>query len=265
MTRKIVGDPGASVSYEVVGEGTALLALHGAYSAGTEVQGFLEPMLGDRPLRRIYPDLPGHGRSRPSGAVRSPDDALDLLDLVLDAEAPGDEPVLMLGHSFGGHFARALAARHPDRVLGLALLCPVMTGEWLSAPSHVVRDDGVSSQLHPGPREEYEGYFVVRTAETLQRFRDAVAPALGPVDDETLDAAIDVAPPRADPDAVAFDAPVLVAVARHDTYVGWRRQQELVDRYPRATVITVADAGHALPHERPDLVAALLRDWLDRV
>jgi pimeloyl-ACP methyl ester carboxylesterase len=52
---------------------------------------------------------------------------------------------------------------------------------------------------------------------------------------------------------------------RHDHWVGWERQERLGDRYTRATVVTVADAGHALPHERPDLVASLLGDWLDRV
>lgn len=34
---------------------------------------------------------------------------------------------------------------------------------------------------------------------------------------------------------------------------------------PRCSVAVVDDAGHALPHERPALLHALLTDWLARV
>jgi pimeloyl-ACP methyl ester carboxylesterase len=44
--------------------------------------------------------------------------------------------------------------------------------------------------------------------------------------------------------------------------VGYRDQANLVDRYPRATYVVLADTGHALLHERPDLFVALLDDWL---
>lgn len=52
--------------------------------------------------------------------------------------------------------------------------------------------------------------------------------------------------------------------ARHDAWVGYRQHEDLLAAYPRATSIVVADAGHALLHERPELVAAALRDWLAR-
>jgi pimeloyl-ACP methyl ester carboxylesterase len=263
-TKRVQTGPDASLAYEARGSGLPLLAFHGAYSARAEVRGFLEPMVGGRPLRRIYIDLPGHGESRPSAGLHTPDHVLDLVDALLKAEAPGG-PFLLLGHSYGGHVARAVAARHPDRVAGLALICTTMPGEQrLPAPS-VVRDDGVSAGLDAETRAEYEGYFVVRTAETLERFQRSVAPAAGEVDEETLGRTMDAGPYSRDPDDVTIAAPVLVMSARHDHWVGWERQERLGDRYPRATVVTVADAGHALPHERPDLVASLLADWLDRV
>ncbi|WP_166645765.1 alpha/beta fold hydrolase [Curtobacterium flaccumfaciens] len=268
MTRQVRSGPSASLAYDTSGSGMPLLAFHGAYSSRVEVRGFLEPVLadrGDRALRRVYVDLPGHGDSRPSSGFRSSEDVLDAVDLLLDAEVP-EGPFLLLGHSYGGHFARAVAARHPDRVAGLALLCTVVPGELRPAASAVVRDDGVSAQLDDDQRAEYEGYFVVRTAATLERFRTAVVPAAGPVDDETLERAITTGPHVADPDAVVVDAPVLVLSGRRDRWVGWERQERLGDGdlYPHATVVTVADAGHALPHERPGLVGGLLGDWLER-
>src|SRR6478609_7619899 len=122
LMRRVSATPSASIAYEVRGDGIPLLALHGAYSSRGEVRGFLEPMIGGRAVRRIYVDLPGHGQSRPSSDVSSPDEVLDLLDLVLEAEA-STRPFLLLGHSYGGHLARALAARHPSRLAGLALVC----------------------------------------------------------------------------------------------------------------------------------------------
>lgn len=256
--------PGATLAYESRGSGIPLVAFHGAYSSRREVSGFLEPMLAGRSVKRIYVDLPGHGESRPSGSVESPDDVLDLVDLMLGAKCP-EGPFLLLGHSWGAHFARAVAARHPGRVAGLALICAFVPGEQKPAAPTVVRDDAVSAALTAAEREEFEGYFVVRTRETLERFRHDVAPAGGDVDTDTLEKAIDAAPLRVDPDAVVVDAPVLAVSGRNDSWVGWERQEALGHRYPRATVVTVADAGHALPHERPELVAALLGDWLDQI
>ena len=263
-TRRVRTGPEASLAYEATGSGLPLLAFHGAYSARTEVRGFLEPMLVGRPLRRIYVDLPGHGESRPSAGLRTPDDVLDLIDALLEAEMR-DGPFLLLGHSYGGHLARAVAARHPERVAGLALLCPTVPGTQRVPRPFIVRDDGVSAVLDADARAEYEGYFVVRTTATLERFRRSVVPAGGDVDEETLGRTLDEDSSSVDPDAVTIEAPVLVISGRHDHWVGWERQERLADRYPRATVVTVADAGHALPHERPDLVASLIEDWLDRV
>jgi len=66
-----------------------------------------------------------------------------------------------------------------------------------------------------------------------------------------------------DPASVRLDAPTLIVTARHDSFVGHRRQQELIESYPRATSVLVADAGHALPHERPELLRALMADLLE--
>ncbi|MFG6402922.1 alpha/beta fold hydrolase [Microbacterium sp. P04] len=256
--------PTAVLAYEVHGSGIPLIAVHGAYSSRIETRGFLEPILERYPIRRVYVDLPGHGGSRPSSGLSLPDEVLDLVDRLLEEEAP-EGPFLLVGHSFGGHFARAIAARHPHRVAGLALVCAIVPGDQRLPPQSVVRDDGVSAQLGDDEREAFESYFVVRTAETLARFRAVVAPASGDVDEDTVGTAVETGPHRIDPDSVVIEAPVLVVSARHDHWVGWERQERLGDRSPRATVATLADAGHALPHECPELFGALMEDWLRRV
>ena len=46
--------------------------------------------------------------------------------------------------------------------------------------------------------------------------------------------------------------------------VGYTDAIDLLPRYPHATLAVIDDAGHALMHERSDVLAAFFRDWLDR-
>ena len=55
--------------------------------------------------------------------------------------------------------------------------------------------------------------------------------------------------------------PTLIVAGRHDSATGYRGPMGLVDKYPRATLAVLSDAGHALPHEQPELLGALLTDW----
>ena len=61
-----------------------------------------------------------------------------------------------------------------------------------------------------------------------------------------------------------FPAPTLIVAGRRDSVVGHLDAVALLERYPRATLAVVDAAGHALVHERPELFAALLGDWLVR-
>ena len=63
----------------------------------------------------------------------------------------------------------------------------------------------------------------------------------------------------------AYAGPALVVAGRLDSTVGYAAAVDLADRYPHATLAVVDDAGHALPHERPEVLRALLAEWLARV
>ena len=39
----------------------------------------------------------------------------------------------------------------------------------------------------------------------------------------------------------------------------------MLEHFPRATFAVLDRAGHALPHEQPGLIRALVTEWLDRV
>ena len=47
----------------------------------------------------------------------------DALEAIADAGLPPQGPLVLLGESFSGPLAVSIAARHPDRVVGLVLCC----------------------------------------------------------------------------------------------------------------------------------------------
>ncbi|HVD27045.1 MAG TPA: alpha/beta hydrolase, partial [Mycobacteriales bacterium] len=137
MTESMVN--GVPVHYIEQGNGTPVLALHGVGVDHHETTGTLEPLFADRPgYRRIYPDLPGMGRTPAPDTVNSTDDVVQILLGLIDTVI-GDQPFLAVGHSYGGYLARAIANLRPGQVAGLALLCSIGgAGGEDERPGHVV-------------------------------------------------------------------------------------------------------------------------------
>jgi pimeloyl-ACP methyl ester carboxylesterase len=172
------------VHYVERGGGVPLVALHGSGVDHREIEAAIEAVVPSSGYRRIYPDLPGMGRSTTNGLTCN-DDVVALLGDFIDHLGAG--PVMLLGHSYGAYLARGLAARRPGTVLGLALLCPVAERS-RNVPDHdVVRQDtDAHDELEPGQRKGFDEYFVVRTAATARRYRDHVVPGTRLVDEAAL-------------------------------------------------------------------------------
>jgi len=117
-------------------------------------------------------------------------------------------------------------------------------------------------ELEPAQRAGFEEYFVVRTPATARRYRDRVVPGTTLADEAALHRIF--AGWTVDVGSSAFSAPTLVVAGRRDSVVGYADAAELLERYPHATLAVIEDAGHAVMHERPELLAALFGDWLDR-
>jgi len=232
-----------------------VIVLHGAGVDHREAQACFEPILSTVPgLRRVYPDLPGMGRSPAPEHVRSTDDVLHVLLDFASTEC-GSEPFLLVGHSWGAFLARAMAARSGTQVAGLALVCPLVAdgGE---VPEHRVVAGG-------GIDEVFRDYFVVQTPAMLARYERFVAPAAALVDEEAMERIGEnwglshAAPP--------YEGPTLIVAGRLDANVGYAGALALMESHPRATLAVLDDTGHALPHEEPELLGALMRHWLAKV
>ena len=235
-----------------------MLVLHGADVDHRETEACFEPVLdGAAGLRRIYPDLPGMGRTVVPDTVSSADDVLEIL-LDFADQVTGRTPYLLVGHSAGAYFAQAMAARRPTQVAGLALVCPLLTG-LRDVPQHRV----VAGAGDLG-NDDFRGYFVIQTEEMWGRYERFVAPAAALVDHAAMTRIGErwtLAPVPGPP----FAGPTLVVAGRLDSTVGYAAAADLLDHYPRASLAVVDDAGHALPHEQPELLRALFAEWLTRV
>jgi pimeloyl-ACP methyl ester carboxylesterase len=246
------------VHYVEHGAGRPVLILHGAGVDHREPEACFEPLLdGVAGLRRVYPDLPGMGRTVAPETLRSADDVLDTLLHFADEVTRGTS-YLLIGHSAGAYYAQAMAARRPAQVAGLALVCPL-----LPAPRDVPEHRVVVGSGDVGD-EVFQSYFVIHTPEMLERYERCVAPAAALVDRAALQRIGERWELTAD-DAPAFAGPTVVVAGRLDSTVGYAAAADLVDHYPHASLAVVDDAGHALPHEQPELLRALLAEWLARV
>ena len=111
---------GVRLHYIERGQGSPLVLLHGN---GGMIQDFLSSGLVDRAARHhrvIVFDRPGYGYSeRPRDRIWTPEAQADLLALAL--RRLGADRATVLGHSWAGGIALALAHRHPDLVGGLVL------------------------------------------------------------------------------------------------------------------------------------------------
>lgn len=111
---------GVRLHYLERGTGVPLVLLHGN---GGMIQDFLSSGLVDRAAGRhrvIVFDRPGYGYSdRPRGRLWTPEAQADLLAAAL--RRLGVAEATVLGHSWAGAVAVAMADRHPDLVAGLVL------------------------------------------------------------------------------------------------------------------------------------------------
>ncbi|MFE9928434.1 alpha/beta fold hydrolase [Streptomyces sp. NPDC005533] len=249
------------VHYVEHGTGRPVLVLHGAGVDHRETEACFEPVFqGAAGLRRIYPDLPGMGRTAAPATLRSADDVLDTLLDFADG-VTGGAAYLLVGHSAGAYFAQAMAARRPAQVAGLALVCPLVPG-LRDVPEH--RAVVGSGELGD---EAFRGYFVIQTPEMLERYERYVAPAAALVDEaamERIGARWALTPDRAPGHPAGYAGPTVVVAGRLDSAVGYAAAVDLLDHHPHASLAVVDDAGHALPHEQPDFLRALLAEWLAR-
>jgi pimeloyl-ACP methyl ester carboxylesterase len=235
---------GISVHYASRGQGRPFLMLHGSPSDHARAMAHLEPAFrGRRGWRRVYPDLPGHGRTPGAPRIRDMDDYLGVVLEFADEIFEGRTFVLG-GISFGAYLALGIARKRRSRLDGLLVSVPEVN----HSPVEERRDRAFgtpSIQTPPDPATNLPEY----TEDTVWLeglpFHDVSVPLYT----------------RARP----FTAPTLLLFGRQDAPFRYRTYWTMVPHFPHATFAILDGAGHTLWSDRNDLACVLVRDWLDRV
>lgn len=253
------------------GNGFPVLAIHGWSPDHRIMTGFLEPLFASRAgWRRIYPDLPGMGRTPADETVACSDDVLAAVERFAD-EQIGERPFLLLGESYGGYLARALAVQRREQVRGLALVCPIGVNvdaaeRTLPERSVIGADAPLMASLDEAEAAAFGSLAVVQSAATLRRFREDVAPGLELADADSLARIQRRWRLAEDPESQGpYEGPTVIITGRQDWATGYADVYPLLDHYPRATFAVLDRAGHNAQFEQSALVEALLHEWLDRV
>jgi 3-oxoadipate enol-lactonase len=246
-----------TLAHDEAGTGPAVLLLHSTV-CDRRMWDPQVPALIDAGYRAVRCDLPGYGDSEvPDGPFDQAGDVVDLLD------ALGLHRVAVVGASGGGEVAQAIAARWPDRVTALALLCA-------NAADH-----------EPGPELRAFGELeeaLLDAGDVAGATELNLATWLGPLADaatrEKVRAmqqhAFEVqlaAPESAEVlhppyDLAAIAVPTLVVSGAHDLADFRAIASDLAGRLQNARLVELDWAGHLPSLEQPALLSEILTDFL---
>ena len=185
-----------------------------------------------------------------------------LADAVL-ADAPAR--FWLGGFSFGGYVAMAVLAKAPERVLGIALICSSPKAD--TAAQAARRLDAIAAVEKGGYEETAASSTVpfhpdsLKRPELLARRREIVR-AYGV---ERYIAHCYACIERPDRTALLDGQwPTLLVTASHDSVVPVAGVRSLADQVDGSEFAQIEGAGHLLPLEQPQALAAVLAEWISR-
>ena len=262
---------GRTFAYQDAGSGTPIILAH--CSGGTHA--LWSPLIGtlDHRYRVLAPDLLGYGRSEPWPVNARLHPWSDLGALLALAEH-ADEPVHLVGHSYGGTVALEAARILGPRVKSLTLIEPVafhllrLTGrdrEWREITGVGERlTSALRQRRDRGAASVYVKYWVgrMRWWSMSASARRGVVQTVGKVGAEFelvshLNASIG--------DYRAIHVPTRLIVGERTPKPARAIAEELVHILPDSHLRVIARAGHMSPVTHPEAVAALTAEHIDVV
>ena len=251
--------PNLKLYYEMTGDGPPLLLIHGLGSSTRDWEKQVE--LFAREYQVITLDLPGHGRSdKPPGPYSIGMFADDTVALVREL---GVAPLHVVGISMGGMVAFELTVRFPELVRSLTVVnsYPEMRVETLREHLQVwrrflflellgMRGTGIMLGRHLFPKPEHRELrkiFANRWAENDKRaYRESLRALLNWDVERHL---------------AEITCPVLVVASDQD-YMPLDEKRAYASKIPKAKLIIIEDARHAVTAERPMQFNMILKEFL---
>ena len=256
---------------QVMGSGPMLLLLHGT-GAATHSWRALAPLLAED-FTVVAPDLPGHGftTGRPAGGLTMAAMARGVAALLTALDL---RPDAIVGHSAGAAIAARMALdslADPKTIVGLgaallpfpglaAKLFPTLARMLFVNPlaphlfARLARGSGETTRFlarSTGSKIDAEG---IRCYQALMATPAHCAGAITMMADWNLEALRR--------DLSRLGPPLLLIHGDADAAIPLSNAREVAALIPGARVVPLAGLGHLAHEERPDAVAALVRDFV---
>jgi 3-oxoadipate enol-lactonase len=244
--------------FDVTGDGPAVLLLHSTVG-DRRMWDPQVPALAAAGHRVVRLDLVGHGGTPvPAGRFDEAGAAAELLDDL------GIKETALVGASGGGRLALELAARWPDRVTALALLCTALRGHE-AGPELEAFDEREEALLEAGDVagavDLNVGLWVGPEADDATRERVRIMQRHA-FDVQLAAEDVPYEPVRTEPDLTRITAPTLLVTGAHDLPDFREIALYLAGVLPKARHVELDWAGHLPGLERPEAVNALLLEFL---
>lgn len=253
----------AGLAADVTGSGPAVLVLHGQPGSAADWSAVAALLAAS--FRVVAPDRPGYGRSRQraGGFAANAEAAVSLMDRL------GIDDFVVAGHSWAGGVALALRHRLPTRVSGTVLVGSVRPGERLGALDRLLASRGVGTaasltagraMAHPLVRRAVEhslsGSARAAMAEMDRSGSSARMWESFAAEQRALRNELQTLRPA----LRGGSGPVVVLTGSADRVVAPAVAERLAGDLGSAAQLVVVDgAGHLLPRDRPETVAAAIR------
>lgn len=255
----------------VSGQGPAVVFLHG-FAVSSTVWDHAAAALSDR-YRVIVPHLPGHGATPPLPAADLDEEGAAAMERLADGvlavlDQAGVETAAVAGHSMGGYIALALQQRAANRVAGLGLVATQARAD--TSEAQAGRRKLADTVAERGAQALAEALlpklFAADVAAESQLYRDADEFIRSMPVPGIRAALLGMARRQDHRDRLsAVRIPALVVRPDLDRLIPPDRSDELAALLADVTLVSVPDAGHMAPVERPDAVTQALSQWLARV
>jgi pimeloyl-ACP methyl ester carboxylesterase len=263
-----------------------VLCVHGMSGAATNWTDFMAELAPDFACAAV--DLPGSGFSPPPAAKRGYSIRALAGTVVRLIEALGAGPVHLAGNSMGGAVSIRVAASRPDLLRTLTLISPVLpdllvrpelmrfplaglpgVGEWIMRRTQLIpaenRVAGVLATCYHNPAAMHPDRFWHDVAE-LKR-RDELGYSATTLSRAARTIVAEYMRPRRYSlwrAAERITVPALVTFGSNDRLVNPRLAAPARRAFRDATVMVLPRTGHVAQMERPQLVAQLFREMVDR-
>ena len=251
-----------SLHAERRGAGPALILTHGGVGSSNHWLRNIGPLSEHFSVHAF--DLPGFGKSPSVPKDISRDDYLRLCVAGIAAAVPANEPLYLVGFSFGGVVGAHVAAELGDRMARVSLISP-------GGIKSVRERDPDYEKMPPADAPEAERRGVIRR-NLLRLMLHHPASA----DDEAIDLQAEnirntrfpsVRVSRGEyllDDLRRIRCPVQIVLAEHDTVIYPSHEQRIAHMRQAADfrVDLIPDAGHWMQYERAEPVNRALIDFL---